>query len=112
MLQRREVLLRTHLKVKRSNFDRVAAGFATVSPQVVHLVSERISNGDAQTANTDEERKVLRLMKEVNIINSHVPGSSQSKLVMRNEIRGLMIDKGMPSFYLTINPADVYNPLV
>jgi hypothetical protein len=23
-----------------------------------------------------------------------------------------MIDKGLPSFYLTINPADVYNPLV
>lgn len=23
-----------------------------------------------------------------------------------------MIEKGLPSFYLTINPADVYNPLV
>ncbi|KAF7372226.1 ATP-dependent DNA helicase [Mycena venus] len=31
---------------------------------------------------------------------------------MRNQIRGLMIEKGLPSFYLTINPADVYNPLV
>ena len=46
------------------------------------------------------------------MINSHVPGSAQSKLVMRNEIRALMIEKGLPSFYLTINPADVYNPLV
>jgi hypothetical protein len=44
---------------------------------------------------------------------------------MHNEIRALMIEKGLPSFYitncyikawqsflLTINPADVYNPLV
>jgi len=31
---------------------------------------------------------------------------------MRNEIRGLMIDKGLPSFFITINPADVYNPVV
>ena len=23
-----------------------------------------------------------------------------------------MMDKGLPSFYITINPADVYNPLV
>jgi hypothetical protein len=23
-----------------------------------------------------------------------------------------MIDKGLPSFYITINPADVFNPLV
>ncbi|KAJ7084912.1 hypothetical protein B0H15DRAFT_783554 [Mycena belliarum] len=72
MLQRRQVLLQTHLKVKRSNSDRVASEFATVSPQTVHLVSERISNGDTQTANSDEERKVLRLMKEVNIILSRI----------------------------------------
>jgi hypothetical protein len=51
-------------------------------------------------------------MKEVNAINAHVPGSSQSKVVMRNQIRALMVEKGMPSFYITINPADVYNPLV
>ncbi|KAJ6525416.1 hypothetical protein B0H19DRAFT_962420, partial [Mycena capillaripes] len=112
MLQRRELLLRTSMKVKRSNFDHVAAQFATVSPEAVHIVSERIANGDSQTANNMEERRVLRLMKEVNIINAHVSGSSQSKLVMRNQIRGLMIDKGLPSFYITINPADVYNPLV
>jgi hypothetical protein len=31
---------------------------------------------------------------------------------MRNQIRGLLIDKGLPTFDLTINPADVYNPLV
>lgn len=31
---------------------------------------------------------------------------------MRNEIRALIMDKGLPSFYITINPADIYNPLV
>ena len=31
---------------------------------------------------------------------------------MRNEIRSLMYSKGMPFFFITINPADVYNPLV
>jgi hypothetical protein len=31
---------------------------------------------------------------------------------MRNEIRALILDKGLPTFYITINPADVYNPLV
>jgi hypothetical protein len=50
MLQRRQVLLRTSLKVKGSNFDHVAAQFATVSPEAVHIVSERIANGDSHTA--------------------------------------------------------------
>ncbi|KAJ6575714.1 hypothetical protein DFH09DRAFT_915369, partial [Mycena vulgaris] len=112
MLQRRALLLHTSLKVNRSNFDRIAAQFGTVSPAIVHLVSERIAAGDSVTANSAEERRVLRLMKEVNVINSFVPGSSQSKIVMRNQIRALMIEKGLPSFYITINPADVYNPLV
>ena len=31
---------------------------------------------------------------------------------MRNDICGLMMDQGLPSFYITINPADVFNPLV
>jgi hypothetical protein len=75
-------------------------------------MSERISAGDTVTANNAEERRVLRLMREVNIITSPVPDSGQSKLVMRNEIRALMVEKGFPSFYITINPADLYNPLV
>jgi hypothetical protein len=112
MLQRRTLLQHTSYKVKRENFDAVAAQFATVSASAIHTVSERISKGDFQTSNSEEESRVLALMKQVNLISSHVQGSPQSKLVMRNEIRGLMIDKGLPSFYITINPADVYNPLV
>jgi hypothetical protein len=51
-------------------------------------------------------------MKQVNIVTGNVPASSASRVVMHNEIRALMIKKGMPSFFVTINPADVYNPLV
>jgi hypothetical protein len=112
MIQRHTLLLRTHYKAERANFDYIAAQFGTVSAASVHIVSERIASGDYKTSNSNEERRVLRLMKEVNAINAHVPGSSQSKLVMRNQIRALMVEKGMPSFYITINPADVYNPLV
>ncbi len=61
---------------------------------------------------TTEECRVLQLMREVNVINRHVPGSSAAHVAMRNEIRALIMDKGLPSFYITINPADVYNPLV
>ena len=112
ILQQHAILLHTSLKVKRSNFNAIADGFATVSPESVHIVSERVAWGDTITANNDEERKVLALMQEVKVITSHVPGSSASKIAMQNEIRGLMMEKGLPSFYVTINPADVFNPLV
>jgi len=112
ILQRRALLLHTSLKVKKSSFTSIAADFASVSPHAIHLVSERVARGDFETASTDEERKVLRLMKEVKIITSHVPGSSASRVTMRNEIHGLIMDQGLPSFFITINPADVYNPVV
>jgi hypothetical protein len=51
-------------------------------------------------------------MKEVHIITSTVPGSSSSKVKMRNEIHGMMMELGLPSFFITVNPADIYNPVV
>jgi Helitron helicase-like domain at N-terminus len=113
ILQRREILLHTSLKVKRHKFSSVAQSFASVSAEAVHVVSERVAQGDSKTFHSKEEQQVLNLMKEVNVITSHVPGSAAARVVMRNEIRALMIlEKGLPSFYITINPADVYNPLV
>jgi len=112
VLQRRELLLHTSLRVKRSNFDSAARKFASVSPEIVHIVSERVAHGDTETAHNDEERKVLRLMSEVKAISTHVRGSSAAKMQMRNEIRAMMMEHGLPNFYITINPADVYNPIV
>ena len=51
-------------------------------------------------------------MKEVKVVTSHVPGSSASRVAMQNDIHGLMMDQGLPGFYITINPADVFSPLV
>lgn len=104
--------MHTSLKVRKANFNSIASDFASVSPETVHVVTECISRGDSITANTAEERKVLNLMKQINIVTSNVPGTSASHVTMRNEIQGLMIEKGMPSFFITINPADIYNPIV
>jgi hypothetical protein len=112
ILQRRQILLHSSLKVKRRNFESVARSFTSVCPEAVHKVTERVARGDWLSSNSNEECQVLNLMKEVNVITSNVEGSAASRVAMRNELRALMIDKGLPSFYITINPADVYNPLV
>ncbi|TFY51291.1 hypothetical protein EVG20_g11068, partial [Dentipellis fragilis] len=112
ILQRRASLLHSSLKVKTSAFPSVARDFASITPDALQRVTDRVSHGDCVTAHGAEERRVLKLMREVKLVTSHVPGSSSSKLTMRNQIRALMAEKGQPSFYVTINPADVYNPLV
>ena len=112
IIQRRKMLLHTSLKVKRSNFRSWADKFKNVSSDAIERVISRSSNGSYATAHDEEERKVLDLMKDVNTISSHVPGSSASRVAMRNEIRALTTKIGLPSFFITINPADIYNPIV
>jgi hypothetical protein len=112
IVQRHEMLLHTSLKVKRANFDYIASQFASVSPEVVKNVSERVANGESAVPKNAEERKVMDLLTQVNGVAASIPGSSAARVAMRNEIRELMIEKGLPSFYITINPADVFNPVV
>ena len=88
ILQRREILLRTKLKVQKSSFSWVATGFHSVSPEAIARVCERISRQDYSAGEDEDERKVLKLMREVNLVTSSVPGSASSKLQMRNQIRG------------------------
>ncbi|PBK86008.1 hypothetical protein ARMGADRAFT_896693, partial [Armillaria gallica] len=90
----------------------VASWFTQVSPEAVHVIAEQMGKGDIVMAETDEEYQALTLMCKVKAVTSHVAGSSSSCSGMRNKIRGLTIDKGLSSFYITINPADMYNPTV
>ena len=80
--------------------------------QEIEIVSKCMNANDFTMAYTEGEHTVLQLMNEVKNINSKVAGTSGSHIAMCNEIRALMNAYSMPSLFLTINLADVYNPLV
>lgn len=112
ILQRREVLLRSSLKVKKNSFARVASEFSKVPLTAVSSVCAKLAENDFSAPMTKDELTVMSLMKEVNLVTSSVPGSSSSRVNMRNQLRATMLEHGLPSFYLTVNPADVDNPIV
>lgn len=112
ILQHRSILLHSSLKVCKSRFASVMADYASVSDAAVARVCARIASTHRVHAEDDEECRVLKLMNDVQLVTRQVPGSSGARLAMRNEVRALMYSKGMPSFFITINPADVYNPLI
>ncbi|KAF7983177.1 hypothetical protein HWV62_23418 [Athelia sp. TMB] len=60
IMQRRTLLLRTNLKVKRSAFENAAKGFASVTAEAIGAVSKRIAGGDFRTYNNEAERKVVK----------------------------------------------------
>lgn len=112
ILQRRAVLLHSSLKIKRARFRGFAQELANVSEDAVARVCARIAEKVPLSGLDAEERKVLKLMDEVQLVSRNVPGTSAARLAMRNELRALMVTHGTPHFYITINPADLYNPIV
>ncbi|EJD36374.1 hypothetical protein AURDEDRAFT_26193, partial [Auricularia subglabra TFB-10046 SS5] len=104
--------LNTKLKVSRDNFRSISQDIASVSWNAVQKICERAAAGQHIIPQNEEERRVQRLMNHVKVLTSKVPGSAASKLSMRNDIRGLMMTKGLPSWYVTVNPADTFNPIV
>ncbi|KAJ3559445.1 hypothetical protein NM688_g341 [Phlebia brevispora] len=112
ILQRREILLRSSLKVRRESFSFVASELESVSLDAIRRVCERVAQGEYNVTYSDEEKHVVKLMRQVNLVTSTVPGSSSSRIYMRNQIRAMMLQLGMPSFFITINPADTHNPIV
>ena len=112
VLQRRKLLLHTSLKVNRNNFTSWAERFACVSTAAINSLALRASSGVQPIPASHDERLAFELMKEVKAISCNVPGSPESRLTMRNEIRANILSLGVPSFFITVNPADVYNPVV
>ena len=112
VIQRRKLLLHTSLKVKRSRFQVWANKYKSVSPTTIEGLAAKSSDGKYPTAQNEEERNVLDLMRDVNTVTSHIPGSAAARVNMRNEIRALMMKVGLPSFFITVNPADTRNPIV
>ena len=112
ILQRRTVLLHTHLRMKRSTFAAAAVMYDTITPDSIERHADRIRTNNFNGPWIDSDRNVHRLMQDVRAINSYVPGSSSSRLQMRNEIRALTTQLGVPSYFVTVNPADVYSPIL
>ena len=112
MLQRRTVLLHTHLRMKRSTFASAAEMYDTITSDSIERLADRIRTDNFNGPWNESDRKIHRLMQDVRAINSYVPGSSSSRLQMRNEIRALTTQLGVPSYFITINPANVYCPVL
>ncbi|CAF3982015.1 unnamed protein product [Rotaria sp. Silwood1] len=105
MLQRREACLHARLMTSKPFFSKTA-------DQIVSLNADDIK----QVLNDFEKKKlsassrnpqVNALLRQVKAIGGKVMGSAHSRSALRNQIHGLIFNQGLPSIFLTINPADI-----
>ena len=107
MIQLRQSSLGHALLVKRRNWRSVRDDIASLTVDQLQDAAKAVSNG--QPINNPIIR---RLQRDLTIIGIQVPESFSQKLIMRTQIRGLIVRCGMPAFWVTINPSDLRNPLV
>ena len=108
MIQWHTVLLHTHLRMKHSTFTSAAEMYDTITSDSIEHLADRIQTDNFNGPWIESDRKIYRLMQDVRAINSYIPGSSSSRLQMWNEIRVLTTQLGVPSYFIMVNPADVY----
>ncbi|KLO07134.1 hypothetical protein SCHPADRAFT_837061, partial [Schizopora paradoxa] len=110
--QRRLAHLHTYFTVKRSDFLSVAEKLVSISPITLQKASETLQSEKSTFKDLgDDEKEALRLLKEVNAVTTHIPGSQAAKIRARNEIMSYVGAKGVAQLFLTINPCPQHSPV-
>jgi Helitron helicase-like domain at N-terminus len=95
ILQRREVIERTTMRIRQSSFASKAHIYANLQPETIKRVALSIEQGEYSFERQDE-KDVCELMRDVHALNTTVQGSAAARLKMRNEIRAMILTQGAP----------------
>ncbi|CAF4070456.1 unnamed protein product, partial [Rotaria sordida] len=108
ILQRRTACFHAQLMTTRPWFQQSAQVLSSLSSEDVAAALINISKAPYSKV-TDE--RINTLMKHIKIIGGHVMGSAHSRSALRTKIHSLCFYLGLPSLFLTINPADIHSPV-
>ncbi len=106
VIQKREVSLQTALCLRHPKFSQMSKEINTVTSDKLEKALVCIAKGQQ----TDPE--IQSLLRQIHVVGGKIPGTPYSKRVSRQEIQGLMVNQGMPAFWVTLNPADIHAPIV
>ncbi len=106
VLQKREISLHTAMIVRQPRFSSTAARLST-------LTSKQLDSAMASLANENVQDPIVKLLlDQIYVVGKRRKGSPYKKKSYRQEMHGIMIEKGMPCYWITLNPADVHSPVV
>ena len=109
--QRRTSHLHTYFTVRKSNFDNIAKRLIDISPEVLQSTAKHLEQNGKYTNLNAAQKQALDLLKHVNTVAAHIPGSQASKILIRNEIRSYTAYFGIPHLFLTVNPSAAHSPI-
>ncbi|KAI9064616.1 hypothetical protein FKP32DRAFT_1569434, partial [Trametes sanguinea] len=100
-----------YLLTARRDFQSVADRLLSLDRGALDSLIERGGLGEYVKPETDAERAWFEVMSVVDYVAGHVNGLNTGRKYQRNEIKSLIMAKGVPMFFVTFAPADVKSPL-
>ncbi|KAF5340793.1 hypothetical protein D9611_007531 [Ephemerocybe angulata] len=97
---------------RRSNFASIASRVHKINPVVIKDIATRLQEGERVIPETEEEKLCFSIMDQIDHVGSSVHGSLAGKKNMRSEVWSLIANRGAPSWFITLSPADNKHPYV
>ncbi|CAF3219894.1 unnamed protein product [Rotaria sp. Silwood2] len=106
MMQRQQACYNASLMASRPYFRSIASDLETLTSKEIEIALNNISK-DKFSCVTDSRIKML--MNQIRTVGGHVMGSTYSRSNLRTQIHALIYSQGLPSIFITINPADIHS---
>ncbi|KAF8339987.1 uncharacterized protein EI90DRAFT_2314510 [Cantharellus anzutake] len=94
---------RIKLQATHSNSNQVVHTLSKMSSNTFDTAIHQVSQGGCTSSTHEDDRAVFKLLPDVSLISTKVPGSQAAHTQMHNNIRALIFDRG-PHFLALLIP--------
>ena len=108
ILQKRNACYQARLMISRPYFVNASSKIDHLSQEDIQFALCDIENKQYKCKDHD---RLSALLKQIRTVGGSVMGSQQSRALLRYDIHALIYNIGLPSVFMTINPADINHPV-
>ena len=106
MMQRRQACWNASLMASRPYFRDTATDLQTLTSTEIEAALISVTK---HTFSSITNPRINTLMKQIRTVGGNVMGSAYSRTALRAQIHALIFNQGLPSVFMTVNPADVHS---
>jgi len=106
IMQRRQACWNATLMASRSYFQDAASDLQTLTSEEIEAALVSVTK---KTFSSVTNPRINMLMRQIKIVGGSVMGSAYSRTALRTQIHALIFNQGLPSIFMTINPADIHS---
>jgi hypothetical protein len=109
--QIQDATVQSQLQVKRSDFLSIARDILSTNVNALANLAKQLRERSYSAQKTPEELQCFNILKHIDSMSANIAGSNTSKKYQRNEVRSLILAKGVPTWFITFSPADFKSPI-